>query len=216
MAKRNIEVKEKNLVGRLNDRVRNIENCMAQAQLKEAKKKYEPPVVRWDNHGPVQFEDYKVDVDTAQGPDTGVTTVWKHKSPNTAEAVEILRNQVDKKTDNGVGSIVKTLADYKNKDTQLRAPDEKKEYEEVNHPDHYNQYDVEVIDMMERVFGTLETAIFCKLNAYKYRQRMGNKPGQDLFKDLAKEKWYLAKTKELKDKLGIKDKLVLDKLVLKD
>ena len=210
MAKRNIEVKEKNLVSRLNDRIRNIENGMAQAQLKEAKAKYEPPVVRWDNNGPVQFEDDKAAVDTAKGPDTGVTTVWEHKSPDTAEAVAILRNQVDKKTANKVGSLVKALAEYKKKDTQLRTPDGKKEYEEVNHPDHYNQYDVEVIDMMERVFGTLETAIFCKLNAYKYRQRMGNKPGQDIFKDLAKEQWYLSKTKELKDKLGIKGKLGFD------
>ena len=92
-----------------------------------------------------------------------------------------------------------------NEDTQSRT-----HYEEVNHPQHYNNYDVEVIDMMERVFGTRETAIFCKLNAYKYRQRMGLKPGQDLFKDLAKEKWYLSKTKELKDKLGDKGKFLED------
>jgi hypothetical protein len=39
---------------------------------------------------------------------------------------------------------------------------------------------------------------------------MGLKPGQDLFKDLAKEKWYLAKTKELKDKLGDKGKFLED------
>ena len=124
----------------------------------------------------------------------------------------------------------KTLAEARNKDTQLRTPFNEKtplgpnsainrardiekamvdaelkplkeKYEEVNHPDHYNQYDVEVIDMMERVFGKEETAIFCKLNAFKYRQRMGNKPGQDILKDLAKEKWYLAKKKELEKKL---------------
>lgn len=71
------------------------------------------------------------------------------------------------------------------------------QYEEVNHPQHYNNYDVEVIDMMERIFGKKETAIFCKLNAFKYRQRMGNKPGQDITKDLAKERWYLNKKKEL-------------------
>jgi hypothetical protein len=71
------------------------------------------------------------------------------------------------------------------------------DYEEVNHPQHYNNYDVEVIDMMERIFGKEETAIFCKLNAFKYRQRMGNKPGQDINKDLAKERWYLNKKKEL-------------------
>ena len=70
-------------------------------------------------------------------------------------------------------------------------------YEEVNHPQHYNNYDVEVIDMMERVFGKKETAIFCKLNAFKYRMRAGTKPGQSADKDLNKEQWYLNKKKEL-------------------
>lgn len=71
------------------------------------------------------------------------------------------------------------------------------DYEEVNHPQHYNNYDVEVIDMMERIFGKEETAIFCKLNAFKYRMRAGTKPNQSAEKDLNKEQWYLNKKKEL-------------------
>ena len=89
-------------------------------------------------------------------------------------------------------------ANKENKDTQLRTPKEQnRAYEEVNHPQHYNNYDVEVIDMMEKIFGKSETAIFCKLNAFKYRMRAGTKPNQSAEKDLAKERWYLNKKAEL-------------------
>jgi hypothetical protein len=86
--------------------------------------------------------------------------------------------------------------------TQVRPQDiMDTEYEYVNHPKHYNNYDVEVIDMMERVFGTYETYAFCKLNAFKYRMRAGTKPNIDVKQDLDKEQWYLNKAKELKDKM---------------
>lgn len=74
-------------------------------------------------------------------------------------------------------------------------------YEMVNHPQHYNNYDMEVIEMMERIWGTANTAVFCAMNAYKYRMRMGTKPGVDIAQDLDKEQWYLKKAKELKAKL---------------
>ena len=65
----------------------------------------------------------------------------------------------------------------------------------VNHPSHYNQYPIEIIDMMVAVFGKEATFHFCLLNAFKYRMRAGNK--QNLEEDLAKETWYLDKAKEL-------------------
>ena len=70
-------------------------------------------------------------------------------------------------------------------------------YEEVNHPNHYNNYDVEVIDMMERIFGIKETMNWCKLNAFKYRRRAGHKPTSTVEKDLKKEKWCLDKYNQL-------------------
>ena len=81
------------------------------------------------------------------------------------------------------------------------APADDKEYENVNHPNHYNTYDVEVIDMMERIWGPEKTAIFCELNAFKYRMRMGTKPTSPVTEDLEKETWYLNKMKELKNKI---------------
>ena len=93
-------------------------------------------------------------------------------------------------------------------DTQETKTEEK--YEMVNHPQHYNNYDVEVVDMMERIWGTKATMEWCKMTAYKYRMRMGTKPGKDetkeamkakLMEDFEKEQWYLDKANELKSKL---------------
>lgn len=86
----------------------------------------------------------------------------------------------------------------------------KEKYEMVNHPKHYNNYDVEVVDMMEKIWGTEDTMKWCKMTAYKYRMRMGTKPGKDdskeaalakLKEDFDKEQWYLKKADELKLKL---------------
>jgi hypothetical protein len=60
---------------------------------------------------------------------------------------------------------------------------------------YYNQYPIEVIDMMIALFGKEKTADFCLLNAFKYRMRVGRK--DDTAHDLAKEEWYLKKYKEL-------------------
>lgn len=75
-----------------------------------------------------------------------------------------------------------------------------KSYEMVNHPDHYNNYDKEVIDMIEAIWGTEKAAIWCEITAFKYRMRMGTKPDNDITQDIKKEKWYLNKFKELKSK----------------
>lgn len=85
-------------------------------------------------------------------------------------------------------------------------------YEMVDHPKHYNNYDVEVVDMMESIWGTKATMEWCKMTAYKYRMRMGTKPSENetndeaamkekLLEDFRKEQWYLKKADELKSKL---------------
>lgn len=67
--------------------------------------------------------------------------------------------------------------------------------EAIDHPKHYNNYSVEVIDMMEKIYGKDKTIIFCELNAFKYRMRMGTKGNMQ--EDFEKEQWYLNKIKEL-------------------
>lgn len=72
-------------------------------------------------------------------------------------------------------------------------------YEHVNHPTHYNSYSVECIEMMECIWGTESAALWCEMTAFKYRMRLGNKPDNPIDQDLAKEAWYLAKAKELRE-----------------
>ena len=110
--------------------------------------------------------------------------------------------------DNQVGELLLSIPE-ENMDTLTKCEPKNKPcnmventttYEEVNHPDHYNVYDVEVVEMMERIFGIEETMSWCKLNAFKYRMRAGEKPTSTVEKDLKKEKWCLNKYKELKSK----------------
>lgn len=96
--------------------------------------------------------------------------------------------------------ILKCLDIMRGNSTDTLADDKESTYENVDHPNHYNTYDVEVIDMMERIWGPEKTAVFCELNAFKYRMRMGTKPTSPVTEDLEKEVWYLNKMKELKNK----------------
>jgi hypothetical protein len=63
---------------------------------------------------------------------------------------------------------------------------------------YYREHPIEVIDMMEKIWGRENTSLFCEMNAFKYRMRVGLK-SDDTAKDLAKEKWYLDKARQLKE-----------------
>ncbi len=69
--------------------------------------------------------------------------------------------------------------------------------EKINHPEHYNNYPIEVIDMMLKVFGKEKVINFCYINAFKYRMRIGLK--DNIQQDFEKEQWYLKKAKELEN-----------------
>jgi hypothetical protein len=71
----------------------------------------------------------------------------------------------------------------------------------VNHPTHYNQYDIEVIDMIIRIWGAEVAALWCDITAFKYRMRMGTKPDNSIEQDIKKEQWYLNKSKEIRNNL---------------
>lgn len=69
----------------------------------------------------------------------------------------------------------------------------------LDHPEHYNREGaMECIEEMLLIFGPEETMTFCKLNAWKYRYRAADKGGMD---DLQKSDRYLAKYKELKERM---------------
>ena len=61
----------------------------------------------------------------------------------------------------------------------------------VDHPSHYNQEGRKecIVEMREK-FGDLAVYWFCKLNAFKYNYRGGDKEGNSAEQDAAKAKWY--------------------------
>lgn len=77
--------------------------------------------------------------------------------------------------------------------------------EMVNHPDHYNNGNMECIDGMVGAFGKDAVIEFCKINAFKYLWRLGLK--DDDTQEVGKIKWYLDKYLELKypDKVAVDD-----------
>lgn len=77
-----------------------------------------------------------------------------------------------------------------------------KRIEMVEHPQHYNQGNIECIDAMLAAFGATEVISFCKLNAFKYIWRAEDK--LNTLEDLKKAAWYIDKTIELTEKLNVR------------
>ena len=72
------------------------------------------------------------------------------------------------------------------------------EGDKVNNPSHYQSMvgdlNIDCITAMRAAFGDYETAVFCKLNSFKYIWRASSKNGNE---DIDKASWYLNKYKEL-------------------
>jgi len=70
-------------------------------------------------------------------------------------------------------------------------------YDFVN-PDHYKQFQMETIDMMIKIWGIEAVITHCEITAFKYKMRLGSKPGQPMGLDIKKSQWYLEKAEELR------------------
>lgn len=70
--------------------------------------------------------------------------------------------------------------------------------DKVNNPSHYQSMtkdlNIDCITAMRAAFGDYETAIFCKLNSFKYIWRASSKNGNE---DIDKASWYLKEYREL-------------------
>ena len=71
-----------------------------------------------------------------------------------------------------------------------------KSIEEAIRPRHYKQGKVECIEAVESAFGVRDTMAFCKICAFKYVWRLGDKDEEE--KEIGKAKWHLDKYLELK------------------
>lgn len=76
----------------------------------------------------------------------------------------------------------------------------KKPYEMVNHPTHYNKYDVETVEMINKIWGPFLASKWCEMTAFKYRMRLGEKPDNPIEQDIKKENVYLEMYDKYKEK----------------
>lgn len=76
---------------------------------------------------------------------------------------------------------------------------EEKNYEMVNHPNHYNRYSVEAVEMARRIWGDEALITAAEITAFFYRMRMGLKPENSVQQELDKENFWLNYAKKLRD-----------------
>lgn len=80
------------------------------------------------------------------------------------------------------------LSEDNKDDTQQDEQPSASRYEYVDGPAHYNG--TECIENMRKLYGDEAVRWFCICNAYKYRFRLGNKPGVSAEQDEEKAYWY--------------------------
>lgn len=76
---------------------------------------------------------------------------------------------------------------------------EEKNYEMVNHPNHYNRYSVEAVEMARRIWGDEALITAAEITAFFYRMRMGLKPENSVQQELDKENFWLNYAKKLRN-----------------
>jgi len=64
-------------------------------------------------------------------------------------------------------------------------------YDYVN-PSHYNKNGVQTIDKIEGTYGTKRACEWCLITAFKYIDRIGEKPNEPVERELGKINWYFS------------------------
>lgn len=68
----------------------------------------------------------------------------------------------------------------------------------INHPDYYNRYSIEAVEMARRIWGDEAVKQAAEITAFFYRMRAGTKPENPIEQDLNKEQWWLDYAKSIK------------------
>lgn len=71
--------------------------------------------------------------------------------------------------------------------------------EDTQHPDYYNRYSIEAVEMARRIWGDEALRTAAEITAFFYRMRAGVKPGNPAETDFKKEQFWLDYAKGLKD-----------------
>lgn len=74
-------------------------------------------------------------------------------------------------------------------------------YDYIN-PNHYKgaSSNKEVWEMMLEIWGPEKFIAHCEMCAFKYRMRIGKKPGQSVEREMEKIRWYESKAEEVREK----------------
>ena len=72
-------------------------------------------------------------------------------------------------------------------------------YNKVN-PEHYKSMSKETWEMMLDIWGIDAFIAHCEMTAFKYRMRVGKKPGEEIEADIEKARWYELKALEMRQK----------------
>lgn len=123
-------------------------------------------------------------------------------------AIEILNIILDSKTSTREHDIeaIKGILDKNYSLGVVSQSDSKTPYDDKGNSKHYSDQRINVIHMLETIWGTEATMTFCEMNAFKYRMRIGKKDDPKL--ELTKISWYekmasyLFKKSEVKHGLG--------------
>ena len=70
-------------------------------------------------------------------------------------------------------------------------------YEYVYHPNHYNRYSIEAVEMARRIWGDEAMKTAAEITAFFYRMRLGLKPDVPIQQDLDKEAFWLNYAKSI-------------------
>lgn len=71
--------------------------------------------------------------------------------------------------------------------------------DKINHPNYYNRYSVEAVEMARRIWGDEALKQAAEITAFFYRMRAGVKPENPIEQDLNKEQWWLDYAKSLEE-----------------
>ena len=84
---------------------------------------------------------------------------------------------------------------------QKMAENSKVDMHQVEHPSHYSQEGrLECLEEMLLMFGKENVITWCRMTAYKYYYRAGNKEHESAEKDRAKAMFYLNYVKKLQER----------------
>ena len=72
--------------------------------------------------------------------------------------------------------------------------------QQTQHPNYYNRYSVEVVEMARRIWGDEAMKVAGEITAFIYRMRAGVKPDNPAEVDFAKENFWLDYVKQLNEK----------------